>query len=329
MSESFWCGRQGDLRTLIMRIKFSNIDIFKKNAKRLKAILQNLEVNNPSYVENIDKIKITEIQNQLSTVYGYSSYNELSQYHNGDGVELDALSNSEIKKIEIKFTIAIAEYLIQKGVDELVSYPVAQGAIYHLDRKLEKPTKGKLKEGNFESYKPLAKSYGITIPALKKLLSQDDVLTKTFPHKEALLSGKAKAAIMDNDYGIKIKVLWSEDYIKELMSSQGMKKLEGIELYRLPTGLFKANDGITECAYELARIIEDKHPDTNDRNEYICFDFGCHPHTHWALDYESRWDYLYPRIKVLHLEAKDIDPDRTEFVMSIFKDIVEWVDRYI
>ena len=311
-----------------MRIKFLNADILKKNAKRIKSTLNQLHLNNTSFNESKEKIKITDMQRELSIIYGYSSYQDFLSNLGSGNKELKDLSEGESEVLCSVFCERMSNFFIKIGMDEDAGYAIGQGLFYSLDRMLKKPSGKKMKDGNFLGYKEIAKSYGITIPALKKILSKKFILNGVLPRKKATEEGKSKSVIITpNTFSEKanLKILWSEKYIEKIMASIKVKKADGVDFFRRPSNVHDANNCIKMCAIAFCEIIEGKNPELADRNQSIIHSIATYPYSHWAIGKDDGGAFIYSIVKTIHLEAAMIDEDEAARILDVLYDIAYWL----
>jgi hypothetical protein len=180
-----------------MRIYFNNLDIFKKNAVRVLNSIKGVNINDSEFLLYHNKLKLTHVQNHLSKVYGYSSFNELRKELSQSTPQLEDLDNDQELLIESRITRIFGDLFCDLGMRKDLAYSLAMGASFYLryhcignKKKLKYPDK-------YYGYKDMARAFGITVPKFKKVLVEDGDLIGIIPTYNSIIEGRAKTMIVD------------------------------------------------------------------------------------------------------------------------------------
>lgn len=322
-----------------MRIYFNNLDIFTKNAKRVHRSIKDLKLNDPQFQECQEKISLSQVQNHLSKVYGYSSFNELRRELSPSEPQLDDLDNDKELWLENQITEVFGDFFSDIGMRKDLAYTLANGISFYLQYHC-KDTKKKIKyPDKYYGYKDMARAFGMTTPAFKKVLVANNDLVGTIPTYKAIIENRAKTWIVDYPgRPVGLKVVWSESYIDHSFANKGIRITSEFQWLQVPTSLHGANTNLERLAKALREVIEPERDRRKEKGigdyslsewEVLCMHIE-HPITHWATwePKAERSSYLRGYFVDLIAEARRIDSAKTDEIESVIEKVIAWVARY-
>lgn len=116
--------------------------------------------------------------------------------------------------------------------------------------------KSKYKIGEWENYGSIAKSFGLTIPALKKILVEEGLLIDNQLSKLALeqqigLTESISSRLTENK-----RILWKMPTIKRLLGKKNLFPLVGDEVFRVSENFMQITSRIGYLGIELLRFLK-------------------------------------------------------------------------
>lgn len=323
-----------------MRIYFNNLDIFTKNAKRVLRAIKDLKLNDSEFKNCRDQVRLSHIQNALSIIYGYSSFNELRGELCAYSPQLEDLSNDQELDLEDKITEVFGELFHATGMRKDLAHALSAGVSFYL-RYHCKDTQKKVKyQESYYGYKLLASDFGMTIPAFKKVLVDNGDLIGTIPTYQAVIKGRVKPMIVDYpDTAVGLKLVWSDKYIHKSFAKKGIRITSPYQWMQVPTSVYNAQKNLERLGTALWEIVDPDRFKNGPVDEFegSMSDFqmrylrlSAHPVTHWAV-WESKakrktflWDFMREMVE----EARAVDPEETADIEAVIEKVIAWVEKY-
>ncbi|MCA0935665.1 hypothetical protein LCL85_08900 [Vibrio alginolyticus] len=315
-----------------MRIQFNDEAILSKNAKRTIEIIKALEINDPLFNEAVQKITLTKVKDALSVSYGYTNSADLKAHLSSEHPQLKDLTNDERLDLENAIMHSVGSCLTSLNVPPNVAYSVASAINEHLE--IESGVKKKVERAQkFDTYKNIAKSYGFTIPALKKNLEATRALVGIFPTKKAIERNWCRVTIMESDsYGTKPRVLWNTDYVVKALKRRGISAPTPYQRFERPYSLHNAETNFNRLTESLLRLLTNNGVSNGDgdtpwehRAQYV----GIHPVAHFAVMNQSdRRGYLKSLFDDLLVAAKTVDSVEAGKIEASINKLIDWVVQY-
>lgn len=315
-----------------MRIQFNNETILTKNAKRTIEIIKALEINDPLFNEAIQKITLTKVKDALSVAYGYTNSADLKAHLSNEHPQLKDLTNSERLELENALMHSVGSYLTSLKIPSNIAYSIASALNEHLE--LESGIKEVVERAQkFDTYKNIANSYGLTIPALKKNLEATRALVGIFPAKKSIERNWCRVKIMESDsYGTKPRVLWNTDYVIKALKRRGIAAPTPYQRFERPYSLHNAETNFNKLTDSLLRLLDHTgdfgyHLETSW--ESYAHHILRHPVAHFAvMNQPDRRGYLNSLFDDLLVAAKATDPVEAEKIEASINKLIGWVVQH-
>ena len=114
----------------------------------------------------------------------------------------------------------------------------------------------KYKIGEWENYRSIAKDYGLTIPALKKIFKEEGLLLGNDLSQFAQDNKIGIKETISNDYGENERILWNIPEISQILGNRNLTPLIGDETYLFVENFSQLTENIAYLGKSLLSFLQ-------------------------------------------------------------------------
>lgn len=114
----------------------------------------------------------------------------------------------------------------------------------------------KYKKNEWENYRSIAKAYGITVPALKKILREEDLLQGNQLTAAALQKEIAVRETITSRFGINERILWNVPEIDIILGKRNMTRLIGDQTFFFAENFSQITQTIGFLGKNMLRLLK-------------------------------------------------------------------------
>ena len=114
----------------------------------------------------------------------------------------------------------------------------------------------KYKINEWENYRSIAKGYGVTVPALKKIFREEGLLKGNQLNAAALEKGIGIKETITSRFGTNERILWNVPEIDIILGKRNMTRVIGEETFFLPENFSQVTQTIGYLAKNMIRLLK-------------------------------------------------------------------------